>query len=112
VHRNSDYLRNRLIPAFAAVPLERLTHEHVNDFVQREFAADGGLVTLRRYISVLSSALNDARRNHRPPRNADRFAKIPDRHGSGSPAGAPTRPARSCGTARSSRIPWRSCSNK
>jgi integrase len=77
VHRYRDYLRNDLIPAFGAIPLERLTHEHVNQFVQRELAAGRGLVTLRRCITTLSSALNDARRNHRLPNNAARFAKIP-----------------------------------
>jgi hypothetical protein len=47
VHRYRDYLRNDLIPAFGALPLERLTHEHFNQFVQRELAAGRGLVTQR-----------------------------------------------------------------
>jgi integrase len=67
VHRYTDYVHNDLIPAFGAVPLERLTHDHVNLFIQRELAAGRGLVTVRGCITTLSSALNNARRNHRLP---------------------------------------------
>ena len=77
MHRYTDYIRNDLIPAFGAVPLERLTHEHVSQFIQCELAAGRGVVTLRRCVTTLSSALNDARRNHRLSHNAARFAKRP-----------------------------------
>ena len=53
VNRYADYISKDLIPAFGAVPLERLTHEHVNQFVQRELAAGRALVTLRRCITTL-----------------------------------------------------------
>ncbi|GGL20690.1 site-specific integrase [Mangrovihabitans endophyticus] len=77
VNRYTAYLHNDLIPAFGAVALERLTHEHVAQFIARELAAGRGPVTLRRYVTTLSNALNDGRRNHRLPHNAARFAKIP-----------------------------------
>ncbi|WP_405433875.1 tyrosine recombinase XerC [Micromonospora sp. NBC_00617] len=77
VNRYSAYIHNDLIPALGAVPLERLTHDHVTQFIQRELATGRGPVTLRRCITTLSSALNDARRNHRLPHNAARFATVP-----------------------------------
>lgn len=77
VNRYTAYIHQDLIPAFGTVALERLTHEHVAQFIQRELAAGRGPVTLRRCVTTLSSALNDARRNHRLPHNAARFARIP-----------------------------------
>jgi hypothetical protein len=60
VARYRDYLYNDLIPAFGAVRLERLTHQHVEHFVRTQLAAGRGLVTIRRCVTTLSSALNDA----------------------------------------------------
>ncbi|MEU4681340.1 tyrosine-type recombinase/integrase [Micromonospora sp. NPDC023737] len=77
MNRYTAYIHNDLIPALGAVPLERLTHDHVTQFIQRELAAGRSPVTLRRCVTNLSSALNDARRNHRLPQNAARFAMIP-----------------------------------
>jgi hypothetical protein len=57
VARYRDYLRNDLLPAFGAVRLERLTHQHVDQFVRAQLAAGRGPVTLRRCIATLSSAL-------------------------------------------------------
>jgi integrase len=77
VARYRDYIHNDLIPAFGAVRLERLTHDHVTHFVNAQLAVGRGAVTLRRCITTLSSALNDARRNRRLNHNAARFTKIP-----------------------------------
>jgi integrase len=75
--RYRDYLRNDLIPAFGAVRLERLSHRHLDQFVRAQLAAGRGPVTLRRCISTLSSALNDAIRQRRLSHNAARYAAIP-----------------------------------
>jgi hypothetical protein len=79
VNRYRAYLDNDLIPAFGAIRLERLTHEHVAQFIRRELDAGRGLVDLRRCITTLSTALNDARRAHRLEHNAARYAQIPRR---------------------------------
>ena len=79
VNRYRAYLDNDLIPAFGAIRLERLTHEQVAQFIRRELDAGRGLVTLRRCITTLSTALNDARRAHRLDHNAARYAQIPRR---------------------------------
>jgi len=39
VARYRDYLHNDLLPAFGAIPLERLTHRHVDQFVRTQLAA-------------------------------------------------------------------------
>jgi integrase len=75
--RYRDYLRNDLLPAFGAVRLERLTHQHVDQFVRAQLAAGRGPVTVRRCISTLSSALNDAIRQRRLTHNAARYMAIP-----------------------------------
>jgi integrase len=77
VARYRDYINNDLIPAFGAVRVERRTHRHVQQFVDRELAAGRGPVTLRRCISTLSSAVNDAVRHRRLSDNAARFTDIP-----------------------------------
>jgi integrase len=75
--RYRDYLRNDLLPAFGAVRLERLTHQHIDHFVRTQLAAGRGPVTLRRCVATLSSALNDAIRQHRLTHNAARYTAIP-----------------------------------
>ena len=75
--RYRDYLHNDLLPAFGAVRLEQLRHQHVDQFIRTELAAGRGPVTLRRCISTLSSALNDAIRQRRLDHNAARYATIP-----------------------------------
>lgn len=77
VARYRDYLHNDLLPAFGAVRLERLTHQHVDQFVRSQLAAGRGPVTLRRCIATLSSALNDAIRQRRLTHNAARYTTIP-----------------------------------
>lgn len=79
VNRYRAYLDDDLIPAFGAVRLESLNHQHVAQFIRRELDAGRGLVTLRRCITTLSTALNDARRAHRLEHNAARYAQIPRR---------------------------------
>ena len=78
--RYRDYLRNDLMPAFGAVRLERLSHQHVDQFVRTQLAAGRGPVTLRRCVATLSSALNDAIRQHRLTHNAARYTTIPRPH--------------------------------
>jgi integrase len=77
VARYRDYLRNDLLPAFGAVRLERLTHQHVDQFVRTQLAAGRGPITVRRSIATLSSALNDAIRQRRLIHNAARYTAIP-----------------------------------
>jgi integrase len=80
VARYRDYLHNDLLPAFGAVRLERLTHQHVDQFVRAQLAAGRGSVTVRRCIATLSSALNDAIRQRRLTHNAARYTSIPTPH--------------------------------
>jgi len=77
VARYHDYLHNDLLPAFGAVRLERLTHQHVYQFVRSQLASGHGPVTVRRCIATLSSALNDAIRQRRLTHNAARYTAIP-----------------------------------
>ena len=77
VARYRDYLHNDLLPAFGAVRLERLTHQHVDQFVRTQLASGRGPVTVRRCIATLSSALNDAIRQRRLTHNAARYTAIP-----------------------------------
>ena len=102
VNRYRAYLDNDLIPAFGAIRLERLTHEHVAQFIRRELDADRGLVTLRRCIATLSTALNDARRAHRLDHNAARYAQIPRRPARSSPAATRFSPGTTTNTAPAS----------
>jgi hypothetical protein len=83
VARYRDYLHNDLLPAFGAVRLERLTHQHVDQFVHTQLAAGRGAVTVRRCIATLSSALNDAIRQRRLTHNAARYTTIPMPHRAG-----------------------------
>jgi integrase len=78
--RYRDYLHNDLLPAFGAVRLERLTHQHIDQFVRTQLAAGRGPVTVRRCIATLSSALNDAIRQRRLTHNAARYTNIPLPH--------------------------------
>jgi hypothetical protein len=77
VARYRDYVRNDLLPAFGAVRLERLNHQHVDQFVRTQLTAGRGPVTVRRCIATLSSALNDAIRQRRLTHNAARYTAIP-----------------------------------
>jgi integrase len=77
IARYRDYLHNDLLPAFGAVRLERLTHQHVDQFVRTQLAAGRGPVTVRRCIATLSSALNDAIRQRRLTHNAARYTAVP-----------------------------------
>jgi integrase len=77
IARYRDYLHNDLLPAFGAVRLERLTHQHVDQFVRIQLAAGRGPVTVRRCVATLSSALNDAIRQRRLTHNAARYTAVP-----------------------------------
>jgi integrase len=75
--RYTDYVTKDLIPALGAIRLERLDHQHISQFVRDQLAADRGPVTLRRCISTLSSALNDAVRQRRLAHNPARYTVLP-----------------------------------
>jgi len=72
-----DYTTQDLIPALGGIRLEELSHQHIASFVRAQLAAGRGPVTLRRCIATLSSALNDAVRQHRLPHNAARYTLVP-----------------------------------
>lgn len=72
-----DYVNKDLIPALGAIAIERLSHHHVAQFVHDQIAAGRGLTTLRRCVATLSSALNDAVRQHRLPHNPAHHAPVP-----------------------------------
>jgi integrase len=77
VRRYSDYVSKDLIPAFGKIRLERLSHSHILQFVTQQQAANRGPTTLRRCVTCLSSALNEAVRTRRLPYNAARFVRLP-----------------------------------
>ena len=63
--RYTDSITTDLIPALGGIRLERLSHQHVAQFVRVQLDAGRGPVTLRRCVATLSSALNDAVRHRR-----------------------------------------------
>ncbi|MET7395966.1 tyrosine-type recombinase/integrase [Dactylosporangium sp. NPDC005572] len=75
--RYTDYVAKDLIPALGAIRLERLSHQHIGQFVRTQLAAGRGPVTLRRCIATLSSALNDAVRHRRLAHNPARHTVLP-----------------------------------
>jgi integrase len=74
--RYRDYVDKDLVPALGAIRLERLHHRHVAQFVCDQVEAGRGLVTLRRCVATLSSALTDAVRQHRLTHNAARYTAV------------------------------------
>lgn len=86
--RYRDYLAKDLVPALGGVKLERLSYQHVAQFVRHQLVAGRGPVTLRRCVATLSSALTDAVRQRRLTHNAARYAVLP----------RPKRPERVCWT--------------
>jgi integrase len=77
VLRYRDYTNEDLIPAIGTVRLERLTHQHVRQFIDNQLTAGRGRVTLARCVTTLSSALNDAVKQRRLPHSPARFAGLP-----------------------------------
>ncbi|MER6554923.1 site-specific integrase [Streptomyces sp. NPDC001725] len=67
--RYRDYVRNDLVPAFGTLKLDQLAHRHIAAFVTSQLAVGRGRTTLYRCLATLSSALGDAVRQHRLPRN-------------------------------------------
>jgi integrase len=74
--RYTDYVTKDLVPALGAIRLERLHHRHIAQFVRDQRQAGRGLVTLRRCVATLSSALTDAVRQHRLTHNAARYTAV------------------------------------
>ena len=75
--RYSDYITKDLSPALGEIRLEQLTHHHVESFVRAQLTVGRGLITLRRCVATLSSALNDAVRQRRLPHNPARYTTVP-----------------------------------
>jgi integrase len=71
--RYTDYVTKDLIPAMGAIRLEHLHHRHIAQFVRDQMVAGRGLITLRRCVATLSSALTDAVRQHRLVHNPARY---------------------------------------
>ncbi|MGW1680915.1 site-specific integrase [Saccharopolyspora sp. NPDC002376] len=88
IARYTDYIIKNLIPALGEIRLEKLSHQHVTEFVHAQLDAGRGPVTLRRCIATLSSALNDAVRQRRLTHNAAKYTVIPQ----------PPKPQRICWT--------------
>lgn len=74
--RYTDYITKDLVPALGAIRLEQLHHRHIAQFVRDQVGAGRGLITVRRCVATLSSALTDAVRQHRLTHNAARYAVI------------------------------------
>jgi integrase len=77
VARYTDYITKDLIPAFGAIRLVTLNHQHIAQFIAAQLGAGRGPITVRRCIATLSSALNDAVRQQRLPHNAAKYAAVP-----------------------------------
>lgn len=73
----TDYISKDLVPALGGIRLEKLTHQHIAQFVRTQLDAGRGPVTLRRCIATLSSALNDAVRQRRLDHNAAQYTIVP-----------------------------------
>lgn len=86
--RYTDYVTKDLAPALGGIRLEKLSHQHIAQFVRAQLDSDRGPVTLRRCIATLSSALNDAVRQRRLTHNAAQYTAIP----------RPPKPQRVCWT--------------
>ncbi|PPS73442.1 hypothetical protein BV882_15510 [Streptomyces sp. 46] len=67
--RYRDYVRNDLVPAFGTLKLDQLAHRPISAFGASQLASGRGKTTLYRCLATLSSALGDAVRQHRLPRN-------------------------------------------
>lgn len=74
--RYRDYVSKDLVPALGAIRLEQLHHRHIAQFVRDQTEAGRGLVTLRRCVATLSSALTDEVRQHRLTHNAARYTAV------------------------------------
>jgi Phage integrase, N-terminal SAM-like domain len=108
VLRCRDYISQVLIPAIGAVRLERLTHEHVRQFIGQPTRRR----TLARCITTLSGALDDAVKQRRLPHSPARYAGLPRVHRTvTSSRGAPAKSKGSCATATASTTHWPTCSN-
>ncbi len=57
LHQYGRYVEKDLIPALGAIPLERLSHEHVATLIVDLETAGRGPITIRRMLAVLPSAL-------------------------------------------------------
>ncbi|TVT11365.1 site-specific integrase [Amycolatopsis bartoniae] len=97
--RYTDYVTKDLVPALGAIRLEQLHHEHLAQFVKNQLDAGRGPITLRRCITTLSSALNDAVRQRRLPHNPARYIHIP----------RPAKTERTCWTPRQAAAFLRHC---
>jgi len=77
MHRYSEIVTKELVPAFGALPLEQLRHDHVTALVSELEDSGRGAPTIRYVHAVLSSALSDAVRQHRLPHNVAEHTALP-----------------------------------
>ena len=75
--RYSAYVHQDLIPALGTVRLDDLGYTHIAAYVHTQLAHGRGRVTIHRILATLSSALGDAVRQHRLPRNPARPTVLP-----------------------------------
>lgn len=75
--RYANYVHQDLIPALGTVRLDELGHTHIAAYVHTQLAHGRGRVTIYRILATLSSALGDAVRQHRLPRNPARPTALP-----------------------------------
>ena len=77
MHRYSEIVTKELVPAFGALPLEQLRHDHVTALVSELEDSGRGAPTIRYVHAVLSSALSDAVRQHRLSHNVAEHTALP-----------------------------------
>jgi hypothetical protein len=70
--RYNAYVHQDLIPALDTVLLDERGHTHIGAYVHTQLAHGRGPVTVYRILATLSSALGDAVRRQRLPRNPAR----------------------------------------
>jgi hypothetical protein len=103
VARYRDYLHNGLLPAFDAVRLERLTHQHIYQFVRTLLAAGRGPVNL---TPLHRPTVQRAQRRHPPtpthPQRSPLHRHPQSPTASNVHAGPSRKPPHSCATAASS----------
>ncbi|MFF1872046.1 tyrosine recombinase XerC [Kitasatospora herbaricolor] len=68
--RYRAYVLDDLIPHLGFIPVDDLNHHHIKAYALTQLGRGRGKVTVYRILSTLSSALGDARRDHRLRRNA------------------------------------------
>lgn len=111
MHRYSEIITKELVPAFGALPLEQLRHDHVTALVTELEAAGRGAPTIRYVHAVLSSALADAVRQRRLTHNVAEHTALPRCTPPSGSRGRPPKQSRSWTTATGPGTGWPTCSS-